>query len=190
MPRVVQVDPIDCRALRRVNSLSGTDFFQQRVRVRQVNLGHVLHERAHHFVVPNSPVDPTNEHHQLHQGREGHGPPIRVIDNANYFGQRAVPTMNSISRSADLVRAREGNVFREQPQICFAVTRCRRGAACCACLPAGPLKREQLITRGAYSPVRTAPASNSLGFSRGSAFLYQIDSNEVDGKACRQYDAR
>ena len=100
MPRVVQVDPIDWRALRRVNSLPGADFFQQRVRVRQVNLGHVLHERAHHFVVPNSPVDPTNEHHQLHQGRERHSPPIRVIDNANYFGQGAAPTTNNSAQQA------------------------------------------------------------------------------------------
>ena len=136
MPRVVQVDPIDWRALRRVNSLSGTEFFEQRIRVRQMNLGHVLYERAHHFVVTNTPVDPSNEHQELHQRREGHGPPIRVIDNANYFGQRAVPTMNGISRSADSVTAREGNVFCGQPQICFAVARCCRGAACCACLPA------------------------------------------------------
>jgi hypothetical protein len=91
MPRAVQIDPIDWRAVGRVNSLPGANLFEQRVRVRQMNFGHVLHERAHHFVVANAPVDPAEEHHELHQGRESHGPPIRVVDNANDFGQGAAP---------------------------------------------------------------------------------------------------
>src|ERR1700683_2919492 len=102
MAVVVQINPIYWRAVGGVNSLPGADFFEERVRVRQMYLGHVLHKRAHHFVVANTPVNPTNEHHELHQGRERHGPPIRVIDYANNFDQGAVPRMKSISRVTEL----------------------------------------------------------------------------------------
>jgi len=102
MAVVVQINPIDWRAVGGVNSLPGADFFEERVRMRQMYLGHVLHKRAHHFVVANTPVDPTNEHHQLHQGRERHSPPIWVIDDANNFNQGAVPRMKSISRVTEL----------------------------------------------------------------------------------------
>jgi hypothetical protein len=87
--------------------------------------------------------------------------------------------MNVISRSLDLVTAREGNVFCGQPQICFAVAR-RVGAQ-----HAAPAEARASLTMGAYSPVQSAQASNSSGFFRGSAFLDQIDSNEVHRKARR-----
>jgi hypothetical protein len=87
MPRVDVIDPIDLRAVGRVNSLRVADFFEQCVGMRQMNFGHVFHKRAHHFVIANPPVDPADEHHQLHQGRKSHCPPIRVIDNAYNFGQ-------------------------------------------------------------------------------------------------------
>jgi len=102
MAVVVQINPIDWRAVGGVNSLPGADFFEKRIRVRQMNLGHVLHKRAHHFVVANTPVDPAKEHHQLHQGRERHSPPIRVIDDANNFDQGAAPGRNGISRVTGL----------------------------------------------------------------------------------------
>jgi hypothetical protein len=82
-----EVDPIDLWATWRVNSLRVTDFFEQRVRVRQMNFGHVFDERAHHFVVANPPVDPADENHELYQGRKCHRPPVGVIDDTYNFGQ-------------------------------------------------------------------------------------------------------
>jgi hypothetical protein len=38
----------------------------------------------------------------LHQGRERHSPPIRVIDDANNFDQGAAPGRNGISRVTGL----------------------------------------------------------------------------------------
>ena len=87
MPRAGEVDPIDLRSMGWIDSLRVTDFFEQRVRVRQMNFGHVFDERAHHFVVANPPVDPADENHELYQGRKGHRPPVGVIDDTYDFGQ-------------------------------------------------------------------------------------------------------
>jgi hypothetical protein len=38
----------------------------------------------------------------LYQGREGHGPPIRIIDNADYFGQGCGTEKENISRVTEL----------------------------------------------------------------------------------------